>query len=209
MGRSASSARSCRSASPSCPGRARRETTWMRASARRWAIRNVSGTRRAPLGTVRGCRSLKVAIFSTMGVSCKLSNCQTVNAPTAAAAVERCLATTLASSATFPRRPSRAARPARGPGGRHAKGGKNGGLPLLVVVKHAFPRHRAGEDVCSLSKLIQTPPRQARRVWNMHRKQGQIRSMTQFTTFREPLAAHGVCRIHRTAEPVLLPARQS
>jgi hypothetical protein len=45
------------------------------------------------------------------------------------------------------------ARRAAGPAareGRHAKGGENGGLPLVVVVKHAFPRHRAGGDVYSL-----------------------------------------------------------
>jgi len=42
------------------------------------------------------------------------------------------------------------ARPS-GPGRRHAKGGGNGELLLLVVVKHAFPRHRAGGDVYVLA----------------------------------------------------------
>ena len=42
------------------------------------------------------------------------------------------------------------ARPS-GPGGRHKDGGENGGLPSLVVVKHALRRHRAGGGVYSLS----------------------------------------------------------
>jgi hypothetical protein len=39
----------------------------------------------------------------------------------------------------------------------HAKGDENGELPLLVVVKHAFPRHGAGGDVNSLSYSFVAP----------------------------------------------------
>jgi hypothetical protein len=75
-------------------------------------------------------RSAKDAAFAERKATKRQLLTQTVNAPTAPAAVERCLATTLASPATFLRRPSRAARPARRAGRAAREGRRKWGIAV-------------------------------------------------------------------------------